>query len=78
MITYFVSGPALLSGDILTVTGRRVTSGAIQRQATGTRGTITWNGRGAAPLPAGPYLLRLRAVADDGQQVEAVRTIIIR
>lgn len=79
MITYAVSAPAQVSVDVLNIAGRLVKRFAAREVDGGTQETVSWNGvsdRGSA-VPAGRYIVRLTALAEDGQTVQAIRPFSI-
>ncbi|MCD6361933.1 MAG: S8 family serine peptidase [Armatimonadetes bacterium] len=78
-VAYTLSNDAAVDVEVLNIAGivvRRVITG--REQAAGPQ-QVVWDGRNAsgAPVPAGTYIVRIRARAADGQQVSAVRTLQI-
>jgi len=79
MITYAVSMPADVTVDIMNIAGRLIRSYPARSVAGDAQQTLTWNGmsdRGSA-VPSGRYLVRLTALAADGQTVQAIRPLSI-
>jgi hypothetical protein len=78
-ITYALSAPANVTVDILNLAGRLVRSLPAGDQQSGLT-TALWDGVSATGTlaPAGTYLVRLRALAADGQAVSAVQTLRLR
>jgi flagellar hook assembly protein FlgD len=65
--------------DVLNIAGRLVKRFAAREVDGGTQETVSWNGvsdRGSA-VPAGRYIVRLTALAEDGQTVQAIRPFSI-
>ena len=76
-ITYTLSLSADVTVEIRNIAGRLVRSFAARTVEAGTQQTLNWNGVGnyGSPVPAGRYLVRLTARADDGQTVQAIRPL---
>lgn len=79
MITYAVSSPAEVSVEVLNIAGRLIKRFPARAVEGGTQETVAWNGvsdRGSA-VPSGRYIVRLTALAADGQTVQAIRPFSI-
>ena len=75
MITYSVSAPAEVTVDVMNIAGRLVKRFAARNVDGGAQETVSWNGisdRGSS-VPSGRYIVRLTALATDGQTVQAIR-----
>jgi flagellar hook assembly protein FlgD len=79
VLTYTLSGPAMVAATVLGLTGRPVRSVVPGRAAPAGLQTHTWEATddSGRPLPNGTYLVEVTAVADDGQQVRAVRPVTV-
>ncbi|MBC7286621.1 MAG: carboxypeptidase regulatory-like domain-containing protein, partial [Armatimonadetes bacterium] len=80
VVTFSVSRAARVSAEVLNMAGRVVARLAQDRVVPAGSNSLAWNLRGdsGAPVPAGRYLVRLVAVAEDGQQQVAVAQLIVR
>ena len=80
LIGYTVTKPAKVLGEVRTLTGRLVKQLPTSEQVKAGRGNLVWDGRSAdgSLLPKGVYLVKLVAMTDEGEQVQAVRTIFVR
>ena len=79
MITYSVTGPADVSVEVLNIAGRLIKRFPARAVDGGAQETLAWNGvsdRGSA-VPSGRYIVRLTALAADGQTVQAIRPFSI-
>jgi hypothetical protein len=79
MITYSVSSPAEVAVEVLNIAGRLVKRFPARDVDGGAQETLSWNGvsdRGSA-VPSGRYIVRLTALAADGQTVQAIRPFSI-
>jgi len=79
MITYSVTTPAEVTVEILNIAGRLVKRFPARSVEGGTQQTLAWNGvsdRGSM-VPSGRYIVRLTALAADGQTVQAIRPFSI-
>lgn len=80
-VVFALSRDAAATVEVLNMAGRRVrtllSAGPVSAN---TVTTLTWDGRttGGTRAPAGRYLLRITATADDGQSVSAMRAVSIR
>jgi hypothetical protein len=75
MISYSVSAPAEVAVEVMNIAGRLVKTFPAREVDGGTQETVSWNGvgdRGSA-VPSGRYIVRLTALATDGQTVQAIR-----
>ncbi len=72
-ISYTLSLAADVSVEVLNIAGRKVATVATGPAAAGAN-TLTWSGRSKSGTvcPAGRYLVRIQAAADDGQRVETL------
>ncbi|MGI5818186.1 MAG: S8 family serine peptidase [Armatimonadota bacterium] len=78
-ITYSVSAPAEVQVEVINIAGRLIKRFAARDVDGGTQETLSWNGvsdRGSA-VPSGRYIVRLTALAADGQTVQAIRPFSI-
>jgi len=79
VFTYSVSAPADVTVEVLNIAGRLVKRFPARGVDGGTRETLSWSGtsdRGSA-VPSGRYIVRLTALAEDGQTVQAIRPFSI-
>lgn len=79
MITYSLSSPAEVSVEVMNIAGRMIKKFPAREVEGGTQETLSWNGvsdRGSA-VPSGRYIVRLTALATDGQTVQAMRPFSI-
>jgi len=74
-ISYTLSAPAEVSVEVRNIAGRLVRTLGSQQAEAGTQQTTMWNGMNnyGGAVPAGRYLVRLTARADNGQTVQAIR-----
>jgi hypothetical protein len=79
-ITYTLSRDAQVTAEILNVAGRPVARPVIDKPMTAGRAVHVWDGRdgGGAAAPAGKYLVKLTARAEDGQQASALVAVNVR
>ncbi|HUS80622.1 MAG TPA: DVUA0089 family protein [Armatimonadota bacterium] len=79
-VTYTLSAPAEVTVRVLNIAGRIVAELSQGLQAESGLRTAAWDLRavGGAPVPAGMYLVRVTARAEDGTQASAVSTLAIR
>lgn len=72
-VSYTLSSAAQVSVEVLNIAGRKVATLGGDLQPAGVS-TASWNGRSASGTicPAGRYLVRISARADDGQQAQAI------
>ncbi len=77
VITFALTKPAQVRGEILTLTGRKVA--LIEGDSTRQEGThrLIWRNMGSngAKVPVGAYLVRLVATDEEGRQVQAVTMV---
>ncbi len=79
MVTYAVTKPADVTVEIRNIAGRLIREFPARSVDGGTQQTLAWNGmsdRGSA-VPSGRYIVRLTALAADGQMVQAIRPFSI-
>ncbi|MBD3292399.1 MAG: S8 family serine peptidase [Armatimonadia bacterium] len=79
MITYSVSSPAEVAVEVMNIAGRLIKRFPARDVDGGAQETVSWNGvsdRGSA-VPSGRYIVRLTALAADGQTVQAIRPFSI-
>ncbi len=76
MVTYDVSSTCNLSIEVLNIAGRPVRTLVQSRAVPAGQGQQLWDLRSAEGtlVPAGTYLIRLEAVAENGQRVQALRS----
>ena len=77
--TFALSGDAEVTVDILNIAGRRVRTLATRRVTTPGTNVMVWDGcnSAAAAVPAGLYMVKLQAVARNGEVVNALRQLQI-
>jgi hypothetical protein len=65
------------TADLETLMGRKVAGLVPSRSVTGTESTFAWDGRGSdgRETPAGTYILRIKMVDEDGNQVVTTRPL---
>jgi len=73
-VSYTLSAAAEVNVEVLNIAGRKVATLANDQVASAGANTLTWSGRSNAGTlcPAGRYLVRIQAAADDGQRVETL------
>ena len=78
-LTYTLSAPAEVQACVLNLAGRLIAQIPAGKQELGVQ-TLRWNGRNQAGSlsPAGVYLIRITARADDGASTQAVTTLNLR
>lgn len=79
MITYSVSQASEVSVEVMNIAGRTVRHFPTRAVDGGQQETLAWNGisdRGSS-VPSGRYIVRLTALAADGQTVRAIRPFSI-
>ncbi len=78
-IMYSLSRSAEVSVEVRNMAGRLVKRFAAQEAEGGTQQTVMWNGVSqlGSVVPAGRYLVKLTARAEDGQTVQAIRPFSI-
>lgn len=80
VVTFGLSAPARVRAEVVNMAGRLVRTLAADRMLPAGVNSMAWdlrNSQGAA-VPAGRYLIRIIAVADNGQQVAAVAAVTVR
>jgi flagellar hook assembly protein FlgD len=77
VVTYSLSGPCQVTVEVLNVAGRLVRRLAANSLAAAGVNNTTWNLRGdsGAAVPGGLYLVRVTAVSDNGQKVQAITQV---
>ena len=78
-LTYTLSAPAEVSASVFNLAGRLVAEVPAASQEYGVR-TLRWSGRNSAGAlaPAGVYLIRLTACAEEGASAQAVVVVNLR
>ncbi len=78
-VTFTLSAPGQASLEILNISGRPVRQVVAGRTYPAGTAQVLWDGRNGAGalVPAGTYLVRVTAHADNGQQVSALRPLSI-
>ena len=79
-VVFTLTKDAKATVEVLNIAGRKVKTLASGVDVAGaTTTTLAWDGRSAWGLrvPAGRYLVRVTAVADDGQNVSAARAVMV-
>ncbi|MGD9495441.1 MAG: S8 family serine peptidase [Armatimonadota bacterium] len=78
-VTVSLTQAAALDVEVLNIAGRTVARVCTERQVGAGETRLGWSGTSAAgtAVPAGMYLVRVTARAQDGQQVSAVRSLRI-
>ncbi len=73
-VSYTLSADAQVNVEVLNIAGRKVATLASGESAPAGLSTCGWNGRSSSGtvVPSGRYLVRVKAQADDGQQVQAL------
>jgi hypothetical protein len=73
-VSYTLSAAAEVNVEVLNIAGRKVATLANGQAAAAGANTLTWSGRSNSGTlcPAGRYLVRIQAAADDGQRVETL------
>lgn len=73
-VSYTLSLPARVSVEVLNIAGRKVALLAGDQVSPAGVNSLVWNGRSTSGTlcPPGRYLVRIRAAAEDGQQVESI------
>jgi len=79
-IVFSLSAPASCDIEVLNIAGRRVRRVCGSQLMPAGRNVVVWDGRGdaGAPAPRGMYLIRLRARAEDGSMVQALRSLMLQ
>ncbi|MFW5868017.1 MAG: FlgD immunoglobulin-like domain containing protein, partial [Armatimonadota bacterium] len=75
MVTYDLSAPASVSVEVLNIAGRNVRKLVQSRAATAGSNEQMWDMRGTdgSLVPNGNYLIKVEAVAENGQRVQVLR-----
>ena len=71
VVTFSLSRSAQVTAEVLNMAGRPICTLAADQPAAGGVNSLTWNlrNRQGSPVSSGRYIIKLTAVADDGQQV---------
>lgn len=79
-IAYTLSRSAAVTVTIRNIAGRQVACPVTSKEATAGGNVVVWNLKNAqgAPVPAGTYLVELVAVAEDGQQARALKSVTVQ
>jgi len=79
-ICFTLSAPASVSVEIINIAGHSIRQVVGRRQMQAGPCRVVWNGCGdsGSPAPPGRYIVKVTARADNGQQVTAVRTLVLR
>jgi len=77
VVTYSVSGACQVSMDVLNIAGRVVRHVVTGQAAASGVNTQVWNLRNdqGTPVPSGLYLIRIEALAANGQRVQAITQV---
>jgi len=80
MIAYTLSKSAAVTLTIRNIAGREVASPIRSQETAAGANTALWNLTSAqgARVPAGTYLVEIVAVAEDGQQARALKSVTIQ
>jgi hypothetical protein len=78
-VSFALNQPARVQMTVLSPTGKAVRTLPPIEAKTGLN-ALTWDGKSqtGASLARGPYLLLLRAMDEEGQQVQATRSVVVR
>ncbi len=79
-VSFVLSQPAKVTVEVLNIAGRVVRRLAADRAMEAGVAELGWDLRAdnGAPVPAGRYLVRIRALGEGGQQVVAVTQVTVR
>jgi flagellar hook assembly protein FlgD len=66
--------------EVLSLTGRKIATVEMGQTRQAGQNTILWRGNNANGhlIPVGVYLIRINAQDEEGRQVQATRTVIVR
>jgi len=80
VVTYSVSKDCAVNVTVTNIAGRTVRELAGGRSATEGINTLEWDLRSGSgtSVPNGRYLVRIEALAEDGQRVQAVTPLMVR
>lgn len=78
-IGYTVSSDVSVEISVMSYGGRQIAQIGTTRAATSGDNHVTWNGRDDAgrSLPAGPYVLQLKAKTQDGEVTRVIRPLVL-
>lgn len=78
-VTYGLSHEAVVTADIVGNNGQTIRTVSQGRSASAGSNTVLWDGRNAAgiAMPAGSYILRLKATDDQGNVATATQQILL-
>lgn len=78
-IAFDLSQPAHVQVEVLNAAGRRLGAVAVDGMLPKGRSAVVWNGRSArgTPVPAGVYVVRVNASAEDGEQASGVTALAL-
>ncbi len=78
-VAFTLSAPGRVTVEVLNISGQRVRQLVGNKLYSAGAGVVAWDGRNYSGtlVPAGTYLVRLVAQAEDGQQVTALRPVSI-
>lgn len=79
-VVFTLSAPAYCDIEVLNIAGRTVRRVRMGQLMASGQNVVLWDGRSdsGAPVPRGLYLVKLRACAEDGTQVQAVRSVVLQ
>jgi hypothetical protein len=78
-VAYALTAPAVVQAEIVNTAGRPIRRVAKDQEAVAGLNVLVWDGRSDAGLavPAGRYLVRLRASGQSGEQAQAIAPVMI-
>ena len=79
-ISYTLSADAQVSVQVLNIAGRPIAALATSQAKAAGANTALWSGRSKSGTvcPAGQYLVRITALAADGQSVQALVPVLVQ
>jgi len=80
LIQFTLTKPAVTQVEVLSLTGRKIATVEMGQSRQAGQNTILWRGNNANGhlIPVGVYLIRINAQDEEGRQVQATRTVIVR
>jgi len=80
LIQFALTKPAVTQVEVLSLTGRKIATVEMGQSRQAGQNTILWRGNNANGhlIPVGVYLIRINAQDEEGRQVQATRTVIVR
>jgi hypothetical protein len=80
LIQFALTKPAVTQVEVLSLTGRKIATVEMGQTRQAGQNTILWRGNNANGhlIPVGVYLIRINAQDEEGRQVQATRTVIVR